>query len=218
MVVPVQARRRRTEWVRGEQQHVPRLARRAGARSRPLARQHSAAVQRMPRVTTIHDLNYKLVPEAHSACAARGLGPARSGSRAPLPGGSSSTPNPRAVICSSIWAPPQSKVDVVPLGVTAVPTVDPTPPHSLRERFGIGDRPVVLSVSAKRPHKNLERLVRAVAAIPPERRPALVCAGYPTPHEAELRRLAAELQLDVLLPQWVSSAELCRGSVRHGDL
>jgi glycosyltransferase involved in cell wall biosynthesis len=102
----------------------------------------------------------------------------------------------------------QDKVDVVPLGVSAVASVDPTPAEQLRDRLGIGERPVVLSVSAKRPHKNLARLLRAVAAMPPERRPALVIPGYPTPYEAELRDLAAELMLEVVLPQWISASEL----------
>ncbi len=56
--------------------------------------------------------------------------------------------------------------------------------------LGAGERPVVLSVSAKRPHKNLARLIGALARIPAERRPLLVLPGYPTPHEEELRELA----------------------------
>jgi glycosyltransferase involved in cell wall biosynthesis len=69
---------------------------------------------------------------------------------------------------------------------------------------------VVLSVSAKRPHKNLPRLLRAIAAIPAERRPALVIPGYPTPHEAELRALAGELGIggQVAFPAWVSAEDL----------
>jgi glycosyltransferase involved in cell wall biosynthesis len=68
----------------------------------------------------------------------------------------------------------------------------------------------VLSVSAKRPHKNLERLVRAVAAIPEQRRPVLVVPGYATPHEAELRELARRLEVEdwVAWPGWVGGEEL----------
>ena len=66
------------------------------------------------------------------------------------------------------------------------PTLDP----DLRRKLKLGDDPIVLSVSAQRPHKNLPRLLRALAA-----RLALVVPGYPTPHERGLRALAAELDI-----------------------
>jgi glycosyltransferase involved in cell wall biosynthesis len=68
----------------------------------------------------------------------------------------------------------------------------------------------VLSVSAKRPHKNVARLLYAIAAIAPERRPALVVPGYPTPHEDELRELSVRLGVDgsVRLPGWLPAADL----------
>jgi glycosyltransferase involved in cell wall biosynthesis len=206
IVVPVRARRR-TEWVRGEQQHVPRMARKAGADLVHSLGSTAPLWGPVPRVTTIHDLNYKLVPEAHFGVRGRGLGllvqaAARRSRRIIVDAEST-----RRDLLEHLGTP-QSKVDVVPLGVTAVPNTDPTPPHGIRERLAIDERPVVLSVSAKRAHKNLERLVRALAAIPADRRPALVVPGYPTPHEAELRGLAAELHLDMLLPHWVSRAEL----------
>ena len=71
--VPVRARNR-FEWVRGEQQYLPRLAGRAGcdvvhslASTAPLRGQ-------FVRVTTIHDLNYKLVPDAHFGLLRLGMG------------------------------------------------------------------------------------------------------------------------------------------------
>jgi glycosyltransferase involved in cell wall biosynthesis len=63
----------------------------------------------------------------------------------------------------------------------------------VRSRYGLGDRPVVLTTSAKRPHKNLSRLLDAWSLIPEDRRGVLVLPGYPTPHEQELRRHAASL-------------------------
>jgi glycosyltransferase involved in cell wall biosynthesis len=68
----------------------------------------------------------------------------------------------------------------------------------------------VLSLSAKRPHKNLLALIGALARIAPEARPVLVLPGYPTAHEAELRARAAALGIaqDVRFPAWLSSAEL----------
>ena len=44
-----------------------------------------------------------------------------------------------------------ARVDVVPLGVGSTRHGDATPERELRERHGLADRRVVLSVSAKRP-------------------------------------------------------------------
>src|SRR5438874_4134341 len=64
VVVPVHARRR-SEWVRGEQQLLPGLAKRAGGDI--LHSLASTAPVRGPfrRVTTVHDLIYLVHPEAH---------------------------------------------------------------------------------------------------------------------------------------------------------
>ena len=203
-VVPVHARNR-VEWVRGEQQHVPRMAARAGADLVHSLGSTAPLYGRVPRITTIHDLNYKLVPEAHFGV--RGLGmrvlvPAAARRSRRIIVDAEST---RRDLAEHLGTR-AGKVDVVPLGVTPVPPAEPPP--DLRARLGLGDRPLVLSVSAKRPHKNLPRLLRAVAAIPAERRPALVIPGYPTPHEGELRALAAELGIDVAFRAWLAADEL----------
>jgi len=101
------------------------------------------------------------------------------------------------------------RVDVVPEGIGQAPRGDGDG-RAARERLGAGDRPAVLSVSAKRPHKNLARLIGALALIPAERRPLLVLPGYPTPHEQELREVAALRGVadDVRFLGWVSAAEL----------
>ena len=68
----------------------------------------------------------------------------------------------------------------------------------------------MLTVSAKRPHKNLLRLIGAVARLPAEDRPLLVLPGYPTPHEAELRQAAhdAGIAQDVAFVGFVTAEEL----------
>ena len=80
----------------------------------------------------------------------------------------------------------------------------------MRARFDLGERRVLLSLSAKRPHKNLLALIGALARIPAEERPVLVLPGYPTAHEAELRERAASEGVadDVRFPAWVSAEEL----------
>jgi glycosyltransferase involved in cell wall biosynthesis len=205
-VVPVHARNR-IGWVRGEQQHLPRLAAAAGCDLIHSLASTAPLRGRAPRVTTIHDLNYRKVPEAHFGI--RGLG-----MRVLVPGAARRS---RRLIVDAASTKddlvadlgvPGEKVDVVPLGVAAPPAPPPDAARRARERFGLGDGPVVLSVSAKRPHKNLERLLRALAAIPPERRPRLAVPGYPTPHEADLRELARELGVEATWPAWVSGEEL----------
>jgi glycosyltransferase involved in cell wall biosynthesis len=207
-IVPVRARNR-LEWVRGEQQHVPRLAERAGA-----ALLHSLASTaplhgRVRRITTIHDLNYKLVPEAHFGV--RGLGmrvlvPASARRSHRIIVDAEST---RRDLVAHLGVP-EAKIDVVPLGASPAAPVAPADASGLRARLGLGDRLVLLSASAKRPHKNLARLLRALAAIEPARRPLLVIPGYPTPHEGELRALAADLGItgDVAFPAWLDPQEL----------
>jgi glycosyltransferase involved in cell wall biosynthesis len=207
-VVPVRARNR-LEWVRGEQQHVPRLAARGRCDLVHSLASTAPLRGRVPGVTTIHDLNYRKVPEAHFGL--RGLGmrvlvPAAARRSRRVVAVSAAT---RDDLVADLGLPAQ-KIDVVPHGVAAPPGPPCGAAAAARERFGLGERPVVLSVSAKRPHKNLVRLVRAVAGIPAERRPVLVLPGYPTPHEEELRGLAAELGVagDVTWPAWVSADEL----------
>jgi glycosyltransferase involved in cell wall biosynthesis len=74
----------------------------------------------------------------------------------------------------------------------------------------LGGRPLLLTAAAKRPHKNLARLLDALALIAPAERPVLVLPGYPTPYEAELRRHATALGLDadVRFLGWMDDAEM----------
>lgn len=207
-VVPVHARNR-LEWVRGEQVHVPRLAARAGCDLVHSLASTAPLRGRPPGVTTIHDLNYRKVPDAHFGV--RGLGmrmlvPAAARRARRILVDAAST---RYDLVTDLGVAAE-KIDVVPLGVAAPPQPPPDAARRARQRFGLGERLVVLSVSAKRPHKNLARLIQALAGIPRERRPLLVLPGYRTPHEDELRRLAGEVGAadDVAWPAWVSAEEL----------
>jgi glycosyltransferase involved in cell wall biosynthesis len=207
-VVPVHARNR-LEWVRGEQVHVPRLAARAGCDLVHSLASTAPLRGRLPGVTTIHDLNYRKVPDAHFGV--RGLGmrvlvPAAARRARRVLVVSAST---RDDLMADLGVPAE-KIDVVPHGVAVPPVPPPAAAERARTRFGLGERPVVLSVSAKRPHKNLERLLRALGGIPADRRPSLVLPGYPTPHEEELRLLSRDLGVadDVVWPAWVSADEL----------
>ena len=207
VTVPVRARRR-VEWVRGEQQLLPPLARRAGVDVLHSLGNTAPAWGKFRRVVTIHDLIYKVYPEAHGRVRALGMAQlvplaARRSHRIIAP--SQAT---RADLVRLLGVP-EGKVDVVLEGV-GTSQVTAASEDDLRARHGLGDRPVVLTASAKRPHKNLERLLEALALIPVDRRPLLVLTGYPTPHEATLRARATELGLeaDTRFLGWIPAADM----------
>lgn len=207
VTVPVRARRR-VEWVRGEQLLLPRLARRAGVDL--LHSLANTAPTRGPyrRVVTVHDLIHRIHPEAHFGRIATAMGwlvrlAVARADRVIAPSASA-----KADVMRLLGAPAE-EIDVVPQGCTPPPARGGDA-AGVRERLDMGERPVVLSASAMRPHKNLARLLEALASIPAERRPLLVLAGYATGHEKELRDRAAELGIadDVRLPGWVSADDL----------
>ncbi|HEX7300719.1 MAG TPA: glycosyltransferase family 1 protein [Solirubrobacteraceae bacterium] len=207
LVVPVRARNR-IDWVRGEQQHVWRMADRAGADVLHSLGSTAPLLGGARRVTTIHDLNYKLVPETHFGL--RGLGmralvPAAARRSHRIIVDAASTKRDLVEHLGTVG----DKIDVVPLAA-GPPQVAPVPEEALRAGLRLGTRPVVLSASAKRPHKNIAGLLEALARIPIDRRPVLVVPGYPTPYEAELRAMAAGLGVrdDVVFPEWLEAADL----------
>ena len=211
VTAPVDARDRR-QWVWGEQRHVPRLARAAGADLvHSLA---STGPVRLaggpPRVTTVHDLHYAVVPEAHFGVRALGM-------RVLVPAAVKAS---RRVIAVSqatkddvtrLIGFPAERVDVVHSAATPPdPAAPATPEPELRARLRLGERPVLLSLAAKRPHKNVEGLIDALAEIPVERRPLLVVPGYATEHEPALRARAQEAGVadDVRFPGWLPAADV----------
>jgi glycosyltransferase involved in cell wall biosynthesis len=216
VTVPVLARKR-VEWVRGEQQLLPRLAAREGVDVLHSLASTAPAWGRFRRVVTIHDLIYRVHPDAHSG--ARSLGMRVLVRLA-------ATRSHRVIADSRstrddlvrFLGVPSERIDVVPLGVGSSPVGVATPSDEVRARFDLGRRPVVLSVSAKRPHKNLRRLLEAVASIPAELRPMLVVPGYSTWHEQELRDHACELGVadDVRFLGWISPPDL-EGLYRLAD-
>jgi glycosyltransferase involved in cell wall biosynthesis len=106
---------------------------------------------------------------------------------------------------------PAERIDVAVQGPGSPPSVAPTAAPELRERLGLGDGPIVLSVQAQKAHKNLMRLLEAmttVARAHPDVR--LVLPGNPTEHQSELRAAAERLGIggNVIFPGWVSDADL----------
>jgi glycosyltransferase involved in cell wall biosynthesis len=103
-----------------------------------------------------------------------------------------------------------ARIDVTPLGIRMTELVTPAAADEVRQRFGLGDEPLVLVVAQKRVHKNIAGAIEAVAALPAEVPAQLVVPGSPTAHEDELRALASRLGVAdrVHFPAWVSDAEL----------
>jgi glycosyltransferase involved in cell wall biosynthesis len=201
--------RRRVDWVRGDQSAVPRAAARAGVELVHSLASTGPVLGRFRRVVTVHDLNYLVYPESHfglRSLGMRALVPlaVRRSHRVIAP--SQST---RRDLVDRLGAD-DNRIDVVPEGVGQPPGDDRSMSEALASRVAAGGRPLVLSVSAKRPHKNLRRLIAALGLVPAERRPLLVLPGYPTAHEVELRAEAERRGLadDVRFLDWVSAQDL----------
>ena len=207
VTVPVRSRRR-WDWVRGEQQLLPRLAARRGIDLLHSLGNTAPTWGNFRRVVTVHDLIHRIHPEAHFGLASFGmrwlvqLAIGRT-DRVVVP-----SRNTKDDIVRLVGTSPD-RIDVAPNGVRP-PQVPAADPLELRSRLGLGDRPVVMTASAMRPHKNLPRLLDALALVPVEQRPILVLPGYRTQHEAELRRLASKLGIEkeTLFPGWLTSGEL----------
>jgi glycosyltransferase involved in cell wall biosynthesis len=208
VTVPVDARNR-VQWVRGEQQLLPGLAARAGVDVLHSLANTGPVHGRFRRVVTVHDLIHRFYPDTHGGLKAKGMSvlvPLAVRRSHRVMADSHSTADDLVGELGIARA----KIDVVPMGVSQSARVPPEPAAPLRARHGLGERPIVLNVAAKRPHKNLPRLLEALALIDPARRPVLVVPGYGTWHDDELSGLVARLGIadDVRMLGWVSDAEL----------
>ena len=186
VVVPVRARNR-AAWVLGEQQLLPIAARRRG-----IDLLHSLA-NTAPDVGTLRPNGDDPRPAAPDRArgAPRDAGPrhARAGDRRrPTLG---TRPRRRA---EHTRRPPAAAGDRPRDAWTSSRSAWALAGRRPRPRRRCGRCSASPSVrwcsrvSALRPHKNLIRLIDAVALIAPERRPLLVIVGYPTDHETDLRR------------------------------
>ncbi len=183
--VPVKARRR-AQWVLGEQALLAPLAMRARAQLVHSLASTAPLWGRFRRVVTVHDLIYARFPEAHSGIRDKGmrvLVPAAARRSDRVIADSQSTRDDLVGSCGI----DAERIDVVPLGLGAVQRDRPLPEAQTARASASASGRVLLSLSAKRPHKNLAALIDALALIDAERRPLLVLPGYHTSHEEELR-------------------------------
>jgi glycosyltransferase involved in cell wall biosynthesis len=152
-------------------------------------------------VTTIHDVNYKREPDAHTGLMARGMSvlvpaAARKSRRIVV------SANSAGADLEHFLGVDPAKIDVVPLGPGLDEQATPTPEAQLRERLQLGDGPLVLCVSPRRPHKNLERLVDAMRDL----EATLVLPGYPTSFDPDLVSHARGAR--VVLTGWIDNSDL----------
>jgi glycosyltransferase involved in cell wall biosynthesis len=208
VTVPISASSR-AQWVLADQALLPMLARRHGIGIMHSLASIAPAWGAYRRVVTVHDIIYARFPETHSGLRDLGmrvLVPAavKSAHRVMVDAHSTKEDLVRMLDADA------RKIDVVPLGLGAPRRHTPAPEDEVRARLGLAERHVILSLSAKRPHKNLSTLIRALSRIDRARRPLLVLPGYPTAHEHELRRLAADIGAgeDVRFLHWISSEDL----------
>jgi len=103
------------------------------------------------------------------------------------------------------------RVDVVPCGSGSEVSAEASDERDLRGRLALGDRRIVLAVSALSRHKNLPPLLHALVGVR-DANPdvVLVIPGNPSKHGRELERLAEELGVReaLCLPGWVGDADL----------
>ena len=203
VVAPVNATSR-IQWVRGEQQHIPRLAARHGCQIVHSLGSTAPLRGRFKRVTTIHDLNYRKVPESHFGL--RGLG-----MRALVP--AAARRSDRIIVDAAstrddlrdLLKIDPGKVDVVPLGV-APPPAGATPAAELRTALDLPDGPIVLCPGAKRPHKNAHGVIEALGLM--EDPPTVVVTGYSSPYEQRLRDIADARGVRLRMPRYLDEAGL----------
>jgi glycosyltransferase involved in cell wall biosynthesis len=159
------------------------------------------AAPRVPQVTTILDVIYKRFPETHGGMLSKGLAglvwvAARRSERVIAISEAAKTD------ISRFLGVPLDRIDVTYLG-PGLREVGTASEADVRRELELGAGPIVLTVSAKRPHKNLERLFEAFGEVGGDA--VLVVPGYETAFEAELRRKAGDC---VRFTGWLDDALL----------
>jgi glycosyltransferase involved in cell wall biosynthesis len=196
--------RSRVRRVLAEQTLLPAAVRRAEPDLVHNVFNTGPAALTVPQVTAIHDVIHRRHPErgpmglgvtAAVALAARRSARIVTGSEA------SKTDIVRFL------GVPADKVDVTPYGPGIPADVNGPAPAEIRRRFEIGGAPLLLTVAPSRPHKNVARLVEALALIPEA---VLVVPGYRTAWDDELDALAERLGVAGRLrrPGWVDEPAL----------
>jgi glycosyltransferase involved in cell wall biosynthesis len=185
VAIPVSARSR-AQWALGELTLVSAAAMRERVQLLHSMANFAPLWGRFRRVVTIHDLQYKALPDMLS-------GAARAATHMLVSQAAGHADRIIAVSASGAeeisrgLGIDSNRIDVVPNGFRPAPTEVST--AGVRERYELEAGPVVLAVATNLPHKNLPVLFSALALIDPQQRPILVIAGHGTDDQS-LRALA----------------------------
>jgi glycosyltransferase involved in cell wall biosynthesis len=196
--------RMRRQW--GEQVLLPRAAHRQGAQIvhslASLAPVHAGA----RAVVTLHDVTF-MRQATFGRVTTWGMGLLVKAAARHADALITGTAAAREEICAQLGLEPAC-FTVVHHGHEPIDAIQPTPAETIRTRYGLDGKRIVLCVAAKRPHKNQELLIRAALSLAEDT--AIVLAGHPEPYELELRELAHELGLGlrVRFVGYVSDADL----------
>ncbi|HEU4701402.1 MAG TPA: glycosyltransferase family 1 protein [Conexibacter sp.] len=198
--------RARAAWAAGELFGVGRAAARARVDVLHGAGNFAPLHGPFARVLTLHDLLYRELPELMSpplrwATAALVVPAARRATRV-VTGSEAS----RTAIVEQLGVAPE-RVVTTPYGLGSLPA--PGDGERGRMALCLEHRPLALAVATNLPHKNLDRLLDALATMPQHERPVLAFAGHGTDGGALAAR-ARELRLerDVRLLGGIPSAQL----------
>jgi glycosyltransferase involved in cell wall biosynthesis len=195
--------RSRARRVLAEQTLLPGAVRRAEPDLLHNVFNTAPALRAVPQVTTIHDVVHRRHPESGlTGLGVKALVPlaAHRSTRILTVSEASKTDIVRFL------GVPADRVDVAPNGPGMSEDAKGPAPAEIRRRFEVGDAPLVLTVAPNRPHKNIPRLVEALAQIPDA---VLVVPGYETGDD-ELEGLSERLGVGERLrrPGWVDDATL----------
>jgi glycosyltransferase involved in cell wall biosynthesis len=200
--------RSRVARVAAEQAVLPIAARRAGVDLLHNLLTTAPALPGMPQVTTIHDLIYKRHPETHFGILSLGVAalvPVAVRRSTRVIADSQTTKDDLV----SYFDADSDRIDVVYPGPGLPAPTRPLEAAEIRRRLALDlAAPVVLTVSAKRPHKNLDRLLQAFALVRTEPAPVLLVPGYPTPLEETLREQAEATGANVRFTGWLDDETL----------
>jgi glycosyltransferase involved in cell wall biosynthesis len=204
--------RSRVRRVLAEQTLLPSAVRRAAPDLLHNVFNTAPAVLPIPQVTTIHDLVHRRHP--FSGITALGIRAvvalaARRSARILTVSEASKTDIVRYL------GVPADKVDVAPNGPGVREGIKGPSPLEIRRRFAIDDAPLVLTVAPNQSHKNIPRLVEALARVPEA---ILVMPGYQTGRGDDLEELANRLGVAgrVRRPGWIND-ELLDGLYHAAD-